>query len=501
MGCLVVIAVLCLVTTSNCKLRGHLEILGSHADPSEVIPEISVVPQPRDFYNNYVKPRQPVVFRGAAFHSKAAELWTPQYLESTYGDMVVRLEARFEGDSTMPATEIGVGRDTMKHFIQNYNTIDGYVISQIPEPMEKDVAIPPCLRCGHFAKGVQEVHLFITAAGGKTLLHRDPFANIHCVFNGTKDWITVDNKYQDYVYQHHSSNSEFGGFSEVNVDAVDLKQHPDVAKIKYGKVTLNGGDCIYMPGGYWHQVRVNGEYNTAVSIWFSRSLKAIPLDWSDCNKQFDFTPMSEVDVLWRFSGKNDTIPQGSMDIHVMKAVLLTFVDDNDVIDIDEFCKTMIGRERKGTNYNHDRARTEFRLAMLNGTDKVRGSRVKSLSNEEMKRLIRILDPEDVSNTETYEYSYLDVEKVKDVWSTLLDQKASGFEPKSFVSLYTSHLGGTNKVALEILSKLNPSGLSLITPQMVESNAKDALLKFSTSRHHDPQNERLWFERLRIKDEL
>jgi len=39
----------------------------------------------------------------------------------------------------------------------------------------------------------QEVHLFITAKGGQTLLHRDPFSNIHCVFNGTKDWILLDN--------------------------------------------------------------------------------------------------------------------------------------------------------------------------------------------------------------------------------------------------------------------------------------------------------------------
>uniref|UniRef100_H2Y6J3 JmjC domain-containing protein n=1 Tax=Ciona savignyi TaxID=51511 RepID=H2Y6J3_CIOSA len=251
--------------------------------------------------------------------------------------MIVRLEARFEGDATMPASAIGVGRDTMRHFIRNFDTTNGYVISQIPIPMEKDVAIPPCLRCGHFAKGIQEVHLFITARGGKTLIHRDPFANIHCVFNGTKDWITVENKYHDYLYQSDSSNREFGGFSTVDVDQVDLYEHPNIAKVEFARVTLNGGDCIYMPGSYWHQVRVNGEYNTAVSIWFTRSIKAIPRDWSDCQSKFDFTPMSDVDVLWRFSGGNDSIPQGSMDVHVLRVVLLTYNNENDIIDIDAFC--------------------------------------------------------------------------------------------------------------------------------------------------------------------
>ena len=38
---------------------------------------------------------------------------------------------------------------------------------------------------------IQEVHMFIVGKGGKTLLHRDPYSNIHCVFNGTKQWIMI----------------------------------------------------------------------------------------------------------------------------------------------------------------------------------------------------------------------------------------------------------------------------------------------------------------------
>jgi len=48
-------------------------------------------------------------------------------------------------------------------------------------------------------------------------------------------------------------------------------------------------------------------------------VKAIPQDWNDCaGKVFDFKPMSEVDVLWRFSGKNESLNQGRMDVFVMK---------------------------------------------------------------------------------------------------------------------------------------------------------------------------------------
>lgn len=78
---------------------------------------------------------------------RAYELWTEEYLISEYGDLTVRLEARAEDNTRIPVGEQGVlGRDTVAHFIKNYQTMDAYIISQIPVPMEKDISIPPCLR-------------------------------------------------------------------------------------------------------------------------------------------------------------------------------------------------------------------------------------------------------------------------------------------------------------------------------------------------------------------
>ncbi len=66
---------------------------------------------------------------------------------SEYGDLTVRLEARAEGNDRAPVGDAGIlGRTTIKHFIQNYQTLDAYVISQVPQPMERDIGIPPCLR-------------------------------------------------------------------------------------------------------------------------------------------------------------------------------------------------------------------------------------------------------------------------------------------------------------------------------------------------------------------
>ena len=80
-------------------------------------------------------------------YSRAYKLWTEEFLISEYGNLTVRLESRAESNDRVPAGEGGVlGRDTVRHFIQNYQQVDAYVISQVPQPMEKDVGIPPCLR-------------------------------------------------------------------------------------------------------------------------------------------------------------------------------------------------------------------------------------------------------------------------------------------------------------------------------------------------------------------
>ena len=42
---------------------------------------------------------------------------------------------------------------------------------------------------------------------------------------------------------------EWGGYSEIDVDSVDLELFPLIKEVHYSKVTMNKGDCFFMPGG------------------------------------------------------------------------------------------------------------------------------------------------------------------------------------------------------------------------------------------------------------
>lgn len=72
---------------------------------------------------------------------------------------------------------------------------------------------------------------------------------MHCVFNGTKDWLLIDRSQTDLIYMSDDSRFELGGYSLIDVDGVDLLKYPKIKDVRYSKVTLDAGDCIFVPGG------------------------------------------------------------------------------------------------------------------------------------------------------------------------------------------------------------------------------------------------------------
>jgi lysine-specific demethylase 8 len=65
---------------ANDHLTGHLKPLGSQVPPVGDVLTISEVPSPQEFFDEYVKPGKPVLFKGAATTTPAFKLWTDDYL-------------------------------------------------------------------------------------------------------------------------------------------------------------------------------------------------------------------------------------------------------------------------------------------------------------------------------------------------------------------------------------------------------------------------------------
>lgn len=118
MHSLLTFAVVCIVysVAVNAEVPiGHLKPLGGHRPPeTNLIDEVNEWPNPREFWEKYVKPSRALVVRGAAKSSKGFTAWTDEYLIKNYGDLEVRLEGKKEKSGLLPIGDKGVGRGTIR---------------------------------------------------------------------------------------------------------------------------------------------------------------------------------------------------------------------------------------------------------------------------------------------------------------------------------------------------------------------------------------------------
>ena len=184
----------CLSSSVNHKdlPRGHGEELGRHRDSEGHVNIIDSdkLPSPEQFWDQYASIRKPVVFRGAAKHFPAFQLWTDKYLTENYGELEVKLEAKREKDH-VPVGERGLGRDTIRSFLETYQKKDSYTVSQLPDPLSREVRVLPFLMCGTFSERILEANLWLSSGGTRSMLHKDADNAINCLLNGTKDWILI----------------------------------------------------------------------------------------------------------------------------------------------------------------------------------------------------------------------------------------------------------------------------------------------------------------------
>jgi hypothetical protein len=210
---------------------GHKEPLGCNDEPTGTITEIpvGVVPDPRTFFERHIAVREPAVLRGAVMHAPGLARWSDKVLQAEYGDLHVKLEGRREkrDEDSVLVGNLSKGRDTLGHFVartrSNQTTVavtpvdpleddllhplsyeqaqhvaetgsglDGYVVSQLPEPMSKDVLVPAVASCGALRSGLLEANLWVSSGNTSSMLHRDADNVFNCVYRGSKTWTLVD---------------------------------------------------------------------------------------------------------------------------------------------------------------------------------------------------------------------------------------------------------------------------------------------------------------------
>ncbi|XP_046850190.1 uncharacterized protein LOC124443722 [Xenia sp. Carnegie-2017] len=463
--------------------QGHGEVLGKHRPSDGHVKILHEIPSPQKFWEEHAHYRTPVVFKGAAKSFPAFNLWTDEYLVQKYGDLEVKLEAKKEKDE-VPVGIQGLGRDTIKSYLSSYKNKDSYIVSQLPDPMATEINVLPCLSCGTFVNRLMEANLWLSSGGTSSMLHRDADNAINCLLNGTKDWILIDPKHEDKI-PIAKGDSGYGGFAVLDVNKVNLLKYSKFQNVPWHYANLTAGDCLYLPYGYWHQVRSFGNKNMAVSVLFSRLKHFEP---NGCDKEeYKSYPLADANMIWTYPGHGpQTLGNGDpfeFRDSIMKMISKQKIKNEKFDNFESFSRYLVKIGMIDEDERERKLPKQLYNLFKNFTnDNITSETFASLSIEQVKSWIKLSDL-DPANTEEYEYYTFSQSDISEMVDTLMESEET-FGKEAFKNAY-KNLGGSEKIALELFSLLDSNNDEYVTEDELSQNGQNVLDLFENESESDP----------------
>ena len=221
-----------------------------------------------DFLKHYFKPQKPVVLERFIEDWPAYAKWNLDYMKAVGGHIDIPLyddrHVHHKDGFNQPHAKMKLGDyiDLLKREPTKYRIFLWNAIKEIPQ-LQNDFSFPDFgLR---LMKGIPM--LFFGGRDSYTFMHYDiDLANIfHFHFEGEKEIILFDQKQNNFLYKvPHSLITR----EDIDFANPDFNKWPMLKKAIGHKTTLNHGEVLYMPEGYWHYMRY-------ITPGFSMSLRAI----------------------------------------------------------------------------------------------------------------------------------------------------------------------------------------------------------------------------------
>lgn len=221
------------------------------------------------FIKRFLKPQRPVKITNYATSWPAYKKWTFDYFRQHMGEEIVPLyddrPVSYNEDFNEPHIKMKMTDyiDLLEKEPTNYRIFLYNILKAFPE-LQNDFRWPDFKLL--WVK--QMPMLFFGGVQSHVFMHYDiDLANIfHFHFQGTKTCILFPPDQSKYLYKIPYSLITR---EDIDFSCPDYQKWPALKWARGLKVTLNHGDMLYMPEGYWHFMK----YDTA---GFSMSLRALP---------------------------------------------------------------------------------------------------------------------------------------------------------------------------------------------------------------------------------
>lgn len=219
-----------------------------------------VIPRVRNlsgeaFLAHYYAASRPVLIEGAMEDWPARTRWTPDYLKRKVGQARIEYQAGRDGD---PDFEINSPRHKVTAPFADFIDAIGRSGNDVYLTANNSSANRAALNAldrdlGHLDAWLTRDPgmIWIGPGGTFTPLHFDLTNNLIAQVVGTKEVLLVPPSETPRMYNHRHVYSAVRDLT----DATRLEAYPLARDVRSYAVDLKPGDILYVPVGWWHQVR------------------------------------------------------------------------------------------------------------------------------------------------------------------------------------------------------------------------------------------------------
>ncbi len=212
----------------------------------------------QEFLENYYITGTPVIITDLMQDWPAMNSWTPEQLESRFGNLQIQVQTNRNADPNyeinserhkqlLPMSEyvdlvVNGGETNDYYMVANNSDVNNQVLQSVYE----DIGIPPYLD-PNLLEG--RSFFWFGPKGTITPYHHDPANLMMAQVYGRKRWKLVS------PFQTHLMYNNIGVFSEVDAEHPDYTKYPLYQKVNVIECDVQPGEIIFMPVGWWHHVR------------------------------------------------------------------------------------------------------------------------------------------------------------------------------------------------------------------------------------------------------
>jgi len=235
----------------------------------------------KGFLKDYYSRNRAVIIVDIMNNWKALELWSTDYLKSTCGDVLVEI---MTGRNADPDYELNLDRHRTTVSFKDYidmvmsggGTNDYYMVANnfflrnegVKRLYEDIEMFPEYLDDG---KSTDTGSFWFGPEGTITPLHHDVMNILLAQAVGRKRVILISPDQSHLVYNNT------GVFSEVDCENPNYDLYPLFRQVKMIDITLEPGEVLFLPVGWWHYVRA---LDTSISISFINFVFPNSYDWT-----------------------------------------------------------------------------------------------------------------------------------------------------------------------------------------------------------------------------